>query len=806
MHMHTRERPFACTHEDCIKSFCDKGGLAQHENSHKSKSHLPSGYESCDLTSTKPSQLHRRYHEEHEKAITPMKEARPIRLRLTQPKRQSPEPLEDSQRKSLVIRLPVKETLDGPSTSYPTKVHIFCSEPESFAKRPNNSIKRRIVHHDARPSSSSITSSTAEASGNYQVYSHDSRVTPTAAPNIPMPKFRPQAPASQPTVQSRSAEHKNCGPFTNGQSSGHGASAYTRLCGVYSRERASPKKSKANGPYHCPRCDTHFTRARGVMRHFVGCITKYGNPDSLKWTDHPSLQRTVKYFARKGYQGQEDRFLPQVADVRPNEKKPPEVVRDPSLRYLLPKPLSSVVEENRESVEPVCKPSGRDTLLQKDIVRPMHKRRDAVRRSKYNSDTIARDFLLAVGNHPNMDPLNAHLDILRKRFRAVNLESNMSTFRWDLVDPEQDPEQESEREPEPEPELEPEPESEAEPEAGSESESEPEPESERQAEQEVEPEQSAPNPSEAEGNPRIRESSDAKWYYDGPSTLPSRPSTKSDALHNEISFRVFLPDETHFGPMSTIFASVFDRDPSVRLMSSNGDLWAAIFTMLESRYHGQNFLIHAAVMKYTGNVIGWVACHEVDTVQARPVDPSAYLDWTTAAHFLPSQVSRFTATKKRTGEETEHSNQRKAGRGLASTIQARASEAQNHLVPVRRVVINSLVVHPLHQGRGVASELLKSITEIADLEKRPIWVQAPEDPAIAQGVLKAGLFRRAGFTCAGELNLDLDSYASGPRERGKEKGATFGTYKWNYMLRWPQPVVPRTITAVGQRTASTSSA
>ena len=762
MHMHTREQPFACTYEGCNKSFCDREGLIQHENSHGIKCPQPSGNESCDQKLTKPSQPQGRFQAEHEKTITPVEEVRPIRLRLSQPKKPNPEPLEDSPRKSLFIRPPVKKTLEGPSTSHTTKAHKYCS---------TDSIKKRNLNHDAPPFSSSITSSTTEASGKYQVSSHDSKITPTAAPHIPTLKFRRQAPASYPVVKSRSAEHKDYGPFNDGQSSGHGASVYTRVCGVHSREKASPNKSIANGPYHCPRCDTQFTRARGVMRHFVGCIKKYGNPDSLKWTDHPSLH---KHPTRKGRQGQEDGISPRGADVRRKEVDSPEAVRDASLRNLQPKPRPSDVEENTEnteSIEPVCKPSRRNTLLQKDIVQPIHKRRDAVRRSKYNSDTIARDVLLAVGSHPSMDPLNAHLDIIRKRFRAVNLQSNLSTFRWDLVDPKREPERE------------------------------PEPESNRQAEHTVEGEMSAPIASEAEENTTY-ESNDAQWYYDVPSPLPSRPSTKLDASHNKIPVRVFLPDETHFGSMSTIFGSVFNRDPSAMLMSSSGDLWAAIFNMLESCYHRQNFLVHAAVTEYTDDVIGWVACHVVDTVQARPMDPFAYLDWTTAANFLPSQVPRFTVTKESPEKKAQRSNQRKAGKVLALMIQARATEAQNYLVPIRRVVINSLVVHPLHQGRGVASELLKSITEIVDIEKRPIWVQAPEDPAITQGVLKEGVFREAGFTCAGELNLDLDSYASEPLERDKEKGVTFGTYKWNYMLRWPQPVVSRSITAAGKRPAS----
>ena len=81
--------------------------------------------------------------------------------------------------------------------------------------------------------------------------------------------------------------------------------------------------------------------------------------------------------------------------------------------------------------------SARDALLQShDVVEPMNKRRDALRRSTYNPKTIARDILLGIGRHPTMAPLNAHLDVLKHRFKAVDNESDLRTFRWDLVDPE----------------------------------------------------------------------------------------------------------------------------------------------------------------------------------------------------------------------------------------------------------------------------------------------------------------------------------------------------------------------------------
>ena len=95
-------------------------------------------------------------------------------------------------------------------------------------------------------------------------------------------------------------------------------------------------------------------------------------------------------------------------------------------------------QDGRSTPKPFkYKYSGRDALLQSyDIVEPMNKRRDALRRSTYNPKTIARDVLLGIGKHPNMAPLNAHLDVLKDRFKAVDYESDLSTFRWDLVDPE----------------------------------------------------------------------------------------------------------------------------------------------------------------------------------------------------------------------------------------------------------------------------------------------------------------------------------------------------------------------------------
>ena len=73
-----------------------------------------------------------------------------------------------------------------------------------------------------------------------------------------------------------------------------------------------------------------------------------------------------------------------------------------------------------------------------NVIRVMN-RNDALRRSTYNPKTICRDILVSSGKHPTMAPLNYHLDILRNNFDEVDNNSDLSTFRWDLVDPGGDP-------------------------------------------------------------------------------------------------------------------------------------------------------------------------------------------------------------------------------------------------------------------------------------------------------------------------------------------------------------------------------
>ncbi|KAF9740679.1 hypothetical protein PMIN06_005009 [Paraphaeosphaeria minitans] len=84
--------------------------------------------------------------------------------------------------------------------------------------------------------------------------------------------------------------------------------------------------------------------------------------------------------------------------------------------------------------QPVPPASHARDLRHADIVEPLD-RNKALRRNTYNIKTIARDVLLACGRHPEQRQLNQHLEALRATLPQVHQDADLSTVRWDLIDP-----------------------------------------------------------------------------------------------------------------------------------------------------------------------------------------------------------------------------------------------------------------------------------------------------------------------------------------------------------------------------------
>ncbi|KAL8821390.1 MAG: hypothetical protein Q9223_000539 [Gallowayella weberi] len=111
---------------------------------------------------------------------------------------------------------------------------------------------------------------------------------------------------------------------------------------------------------------------------------------------------------------------------------------NPSPTYQPLPPYKPLSQHQTPSARPIAPPphsaQQRELLNSEDVVQPIDKLKSK-KRKRYNPKTIVRDVLIAAGRHPTMQPLNYHLEPLRKAFKHVSDISDLSTFRWDLVDP-----------------------------------------------------------------------------------------------------------------------------------------------------------------------------------------------------------------------------------------------------------------------------------------------------------------------------------------------------------------------------------
>ena len=76
---------------------------------------------------------------------------------------------------------------------------------------------------------------------------------------------------------------------------------YTNVCGISSPAISTPGKkyNPGKGEYCCPRCGSNFTRPKSVKDHFPYCIAKCGNPQGLRFTDHPTMAQTETAIQRR---------------------------------------------------------------------------------------------------------------------------------------------------------------------------------------------------------------------------------------------------------------------------------------------------------------------------------------------------------------------------------------------------------------------------------------------------------------------------------------------------------------------------
>lgn len=97
-------------------------------------------------------------------------------------------------------------------------------------------------------------------------------------------------------------------------------------------------------------------------------------------------------------------------------------------------PTVSMPAPQQVAPAPRVVPMPANELRLRAVVEPLDNKK-ALRRNTYNPATIARDILLACGRHPFERQLNQHLDILKVNLPQISNESDLSTIKWDMIDP-----------------------------------------------------------------------------------------------------------------------------------------------------------------------------------------------------------------------------------------------------------------------------------------------------------------------------------------------------------------------------------
>ncbi|KAI6893587.1 hypothetical protein KC334_g12687 [Hortaea werneckii] len=142
---------------------------------------------------------------------------------------------------------------------------------------------------------------------------------------------------------------------------------------------------------------------------------------------------------------------------RPGEGPPPPVMygfgpmapRAPTAQMVPTRPSSTQqpapVPGPPKRKGPSLESQQNERIKGKMLVEPIMRDRVA-RKNKYDSRTIARDVLLATGRHPDMRSLNAHLYSMQKLLSTHGGgyeseagrgdRSDLSTIKWDIIDPE----------------------------------------------------------------------------------------------------------------------------------------------------------------------------------------------------------------------------------------------------------------------------------------------------------------------------------------------------------------------------------
>lgn len=194
------------------------------------------------------------------------------------------------------------------------------------------------------------------------------------------------------------------------------APRYTGLQGVANFKREDKMQKRKSFPPAPPQPPPGSKEAMARKRDFselVDLTQLSDNDDYVLSNKHPRL----------------DNDSPEPMDILQQFQTPNDYPTPPPQASFVPGPKRSIFPSQSQPA-PIAPPPAqkKGPILARTI-----NAREALAKEYYDPKTVARDILIAAGRHPDERPLNTHMAGML--VSHIELDSDLSTFDWDAIDP-----------------------------------------------------------------------------------------------------------------------------------------------------------------------------------------------------------------------------------------------------------------------------------------------------------------------------------------------------------------------------------
>ncbi|MDI1491115.1 MAG: hypothetical protein OHK93_002321 [Ramalina farinacea] len=233
--------------------------------------------------------------------------------------------------------------------------------------------------------------------------------------------------------------------------------------------------------------------------------------------------------------------------------------------------------------------------------------------------------------------------------------------------------------------------------------------------------------------------------------------------------------------LADIHVAAFQSDLAVQLMFTDAQQHLAVTSMLEAQIPSAESIIVKAIDPTNGDILGWQGCvymndddDDTNDSATKNNENVTNLDKIADAGLQKQQQTHGNESTSSTTTTTSDTGAFPINPALRTYISTDGAATRKQFMRTRGrfLLLNTLVVSPTHEHRGVGSALVRWAAATADRQDIPSWLQSSPVAAAVYG--GAG-----GFRGVRDLDVDLSEYAPG----GKGAMRGWGGYRFRYMLR-----------------------